>query len=106
MSAESFLRRRILPGSYFGVAGGFMRGSVSTGFNIHPDFQSIKGRALSLRRWPLALMCTLLATVNAFHRRKFKAIVTTEHIASRDGYRVPVLIVRPENLPQPSPALI
>ena len=34
---------------------------MNNSFDIHPDFQSIKARTLSLQRWVLALMRYLLA---------------------------------------------
>jgi acetyl esterase len=79
---------------------------MSTTFNIHPDFQAIKGRKLSLKPWAVSLMGNLLATVNALHRRKFKTIVSRQTIASLDGYAVPVLHIRPENLSSPAAALL
>jgi acetyl esterase len=79
---------------------------MNSSLNIHPDFRSIKGRALSFNRLPLALMTSLLVTMNALHRRKFKTIITVETIPGLDGYRVPLLNIKPENLAPPSPALI
>ena len=79
---------------------------MNNSFDIHPDFQSIKARKLSLKRWALALMRNLLALVNALHRRKFRAIVSRQKIPGLDGHRVPVLFIEPENLAAPSPALI
>jgi len=79
---------------------------MNSSLNIHPDFRSIKGRALCLKRVPLALMNSLLATVDALHRRKFKTIIQVKTIPGLDGYRVPLLFIRPENLVSPSPALI
>jgi acetyl esterase len=74
--------------------------------NIHPDFQSIKGMATTVKRWPLALMNGILSAVNALALSKHKAIVSTETIASTDGQRIPLLIITPENLPSRSPALV
>jgi len=79
---------------------------VSNAFDIHPDFQSIKARTLSLKRWVLALMRNLLAAVNALHRRKFKAIVSRQRIAGRGGHRIPVQLIKPENLQAPCAALV
>jgi acetyl esterase len=79
---------------------------MNSSLNIHPDFRSIKGRALSFNRWPLALMTSLLATVNALHRRKFKTIINVETIPGLGGYRIPLLNIKPENRAPPSPALI
>lgn len=74
--------------------------------NIHPELQSIKARPLPMNRWALAALQNLLAAVNTLHRRKFKPIVTRINIPGVDGYRIPVLIIRPENLPSPAPALV
>lgn len=79
---------------------------MSPTFDIHPDFQSIKARPMSLNRWALAVMTSLLAAVNAIHRRKFKTLVRKETLASSDGYRVPVLVIKPENLSSSAPALV
>lgn len=79
---------------------------MNTTFDIHPDFQSIKGRKLSLEPWAVALMGVVLATVNALHRRKFKAIVSRQTIPSLDGDPIPVLLIRPEQLCSPAPALV
>lgn len=79
---------------------------MNNSFDIHPDFQSIKARTLSLKRWALALMRNLLAAVNALHRRKYKAIVSRERIDGPGGHRIPVQIIRPENPSVPCPALI
>jgi acetyl esterase/lipase len=79
---------------------------VNNSFDIHPDFQSIKARTLSLQRWVLALMRYLLALVNVLHRRKYKAIVSRQRIAGPGGHRIPVQIIRPGNLEAPCAALI
>jgi len=79
---------------------------MSTAFNIHPDFLSIKARPMSLKRWPLAVMTSLLSTVNALHRRKFKTLIVKETILSSDGHRAPVLIIKPEKLIASAPALV
>jgi acetyl esterase len=74
--------------------------------NIHPDFQSMKSMALILKRWPLALMNGFLSAVDTLYLAKFKAIVSKQTITGSDGHRIPLLIIKPENLPAPSPALI
>ena len=74
--------------------------------NIHPELQSIKAHPLPMNRWALAAIQNLLVAVNTLHRRKFKSIVTRTNIPSVDGYRIPALIIRPENLPSPTPALV
>ena len=79
---------------------------MNNSFDIHPDFQSIKARTLSLQRWVLALMRYLLALVNVLHRRKFKAFVSRQRIAGPGGHRIPVQIIRPGNLEAPCAALI
>ncbi|MGO9933611.1 MAG: alpha/beta hydrolase [Steroidobacteraceae bacterium] len=79
---------------------------MSTPLNIHPELQSIKVHKLPTNRWALAAMQSLLSAVNAMHRRKFKPLITRKKIKSSDGYRIPVLIIRPENLRSPAPALV
>lgn len=74
--------------------------------NIHPELQSIKGHALPTNRWLLAGMQNFLSTVNAIHRRKFKPLITRAKIPSTDNYPVPILLIRPEKLPSPAPALV
>lgn len=78
----------------------------STSLNIHPELQSIKARPLPLNRWALAALQNLLSAVNSVHRRRFKPLVTPTKVPSSDGYRIPTLIIRPENLCSPAPALI
>jgi len=79
---------------------------MSTPFNIHPELQSIKAHTLPTNRWALAAIQNLLSAVNAMHRRKFKPLITRTTIPSSDGYRVPALIIRPEKLRSPAPALV
>jgi acetyl esterase len=74
--------------------------------NIHPDFQSVKGMKTPTRRLPLALMATMLSTVNALYVKKYKTIVSKQKITGADGYQIPLLIIRPENLTAGSPALV
>ena len=79
---------------------------MSEPLDIHPDFQSIKGRKLTFTRWALAPLQNLLAGVNALHRRKFKEIVTRRTIPGLAGKEVTVQIIRPEQLAAPAAALI
>jgi acetyl esterase len=79
---------------------------MSTPLNIHPELQSIKAHTLPKNRWALAALQNLLSAVNAVHRRKFKPFVTRTRVPSSDGYPIPVLIIRPEKLRSPAPALI
>lgn len=79
---------------------------MSTPLNIHPELQAIKARKMPLNRWALAAMQNLLSAVNAVHRRKFKPMITRTTVLSSDGYPVPVLIIRPEKLRSPAPALV
>src|SRR3974390_479711 len=79
---------------------------MGTQLNIHPELKSIKAHVLPTNRWALALLQNLLSTVNAVHRRKFKPLVTRITIPSSDGYAIPALIIRPENLRSPAPALV
>ena len=74
--------------------------------NIHPELKSIKGHALPTNRWLLAGMQHFLSAVNSIHRRKFKPLITRAKISSTDNYLVPILIIRPENLRSPAPALV
>jgi acetyl esterase len=73
---------------------------------IHPELQSVKAHSLPRNRWLLAAMQRLLSTINAVHRRKFKPFITRVKIPSSDGYPIPVLIIRPEKLSSPAPALV
>jgi acetyl esterase/lipase len=75
-------------------------------FDIHPDFQAIKGREQTLSRWPLALLNGFLNAVNALSLAKLKDQVTHLSIEGPNGNRIPLLIVKPENLAAPSPALL
>ena len=79
---------------------------MSTPLNIHPELQSVKAHQLPMNRWALAAMQTLLSAVNSVHRRKFKSLITRATIPSSDGYPVPALIIRPEKLRSPAPALV
>lgn len=79
---------------------------MSVPLNIHPELRSIKAHTLPSNRWALAGLQKLLSAVNAWHRRKFKAVITRRRIPSSDGYPVPVLIIRPEKLRSAAPALI
>jgi acetyl esterase len=74
--------------------------------NIHPELQSIKAHTIPMNRWVLAAMQNLLSAVNAVHRRKFRPFITRATIVSSDNYPVPVLIIRPEKLRSPAPALV
>jgi acetyl esterase len=74
--------------------------------DIHADFRSLKVRKQPTSRWTLGLMAQLLTAVNALHRRKFKAMLSVQGIAGAAGNLVPLLIVRPQGLMRPSPALI
>jgi acetyl esterase len=74
--------------------------------DIHPELKSIRGHSLPGSRWALAAVQNLLVAVNMVHRRRFKSIITRTRITSFDGYQVPVLIIRPEHLSPPAPALV
>jgi acetyl esterase/lipase len=74
--------------------------------NIHPELRSVPAFKMPTARWQLAAMQTLLSVVNAFHRRKFKQIVSRAKPASADGYPVPIWLIRPEDLGSPAPALV
>lgn len=75
-------------------------------FDLHPDFQSIQARPMPNNRWLLALINGFLTAANAIKCNKLKAIITHEKIIGADDHRVPLLIIRPENLSSPSPALV
>jgi acetyl esterase/lipase len=79
---------------------------MSTTLNIHPELRSIKAHTLPKNRWALAMMQNLLSAVNAMHRRRFRSLVTRTTIVSTDNYPVPILIIRPEKLKLPAPALV
>lgn len=74
--------------------------------NIHPELRSIKAHTLPKNRWVLAAMQNLLSAVNAIHRRKFKPFITRTTLVSSDNYPVPILLIRPEKLRSPAPALV
>jgi acetyl esterase/lipase len=74
--------------------------------DIHPDFQTVKGRAQSLSRVPLAMMNGFLNAVNSLVLKKYKDSVVQETIDGVDGNRIPLLIIKPENIVAPSPALV
>jgi len=75
-------------------------------FDIHPDFRSIKARSLTLKRLPLAVLNAILSVVNRLASRKFAPIITRSAIAAPDGHRVPLLIIRPEDLGSSAAALV
>jgi acetyl esterase/lipase len=79
---------------------------MNTPFNIHPELRSIKAHTMPMNRWALEAMQSLLSAVNAMHRRKFKPLITRTRIKSSDDYCVPILIIRPEKLRSPAPALV
>jgi acetyl esterase/lipase len=79
---------------------------MSAPLNIHAELKSIKAHGLPSNRWALAALQNLLSAVNALHRRKYKTEVTRTTLASSDGYPVPTLIIRPEQLRSPAPALL
>lgn len=74
--------------------------------NIHPELRSVKAHSLPRNRWVLAALQNLLSAVNAVHRRKFRRFFTRTAIASSDNGSVPILIIRPEKLRSPAPALV
>jgi acetyl esterase len=75
-------------------------------FDIHPEFQSLKVREQPTSRLSLSLFAQLLTVTNAVHRRKYRTIVSMQSIAGAGGHALPVVLVRPENLTCPAPALI
>jgi acetyl esterase len=79
---------------------------MSTPLDIHPELRSVKAHPLPTNRWLLAALQHLLSAVNAVHRRKFKPLITRTRIPSSDGYRIPIVIIRPDKLRSPAPALI
>ena len=83
-----------------------IREPMPTPLNIHPELQSIEVHTMPTNRWALAAMQNLLSAVNAIHRRKFKPLITRTKIASSDSFPVPILIIRPEKLRSPAPALV
>jgi acetyl esterase len=61
---------------------------------------------LPQNRWLLLAMQKLLSAVNAIHRRQFKQVLTRTTIECADGHAIPTVLVRPEELRSPAPALI
>lgn len=74
--------------------------------NIHPDFQKIRGMQLSSNPWLLAAMNGGLHLAAAMKWSKHKSIVTQQKIIGLDGHRIPVWLIKPENLKAPSPTLL
>jgi acetyl esterase/lipase len=74
--------------------------------DIHPELQSVKGHSLPANRWLLGGLQNLLSAVNTLHRRQFKRWIRRITIPSCDQYAVPIVIIRPEALPSPAPALV
>lgn len=74
--------------------------------NIHPDFQKIRGMELRFKPWIFALLNGAVHLAAAMKWSKYKDIVTHHTVIGLDGHRVPVWIIRPENLKVPSPTLI
>lgn len=79
---------------------------VGKEFDIHPDFQSIQARPMPNKRWLLGLMNGILTAINAIKCAKLNTIIIHEKIIGPDGHHIPLLIIRPENLSSPSPALL
>jgi acetyl esterase len=79
---------------------------MTSTLNIHPELRSIKAHVLPRNRWALAALQNLLSAVNAVHRRKFRGFIKRIRIPSSDGYPIPALIIRPESLRSPAPALV
>lgn len=73
---------------------------------IHPDFQNIRKNELSLSRPRLALINSILKVQNAFKQPKFNGKITKHKIAGLNRNSVPVMVIKPDNLPPRSPALI
>ena len=79
---------------------------MSGDLDIHPDFQSVKGRVTPLTQFPLALMNGLISVVNAIYQLKYKSIIRKVKITGFDGQQIPLLIIQPENLAPSCPALV
>jgi acetyl esterase/lipase len=79
---------------------------MSTGPDIHPELRSVKAYTMPRNGWVLAAMQTLLSAANALHRRKFKDLITRRTIETSDNHSFPILIIRPEKLKSPAPALV
>jgi acetyl esterase len=74
--------------------------------NVHPDFKSVKGHALSVDGWSVRLKSRFLRVVNMLHRRKFRRLTSEIDIPGPDGDPLSLVIIRPDGLPSRSPALI
>jgi acetyl esterase/lipase len=79
---------------------------MSAPLDIHPELRSIRAFRLSTNRWALAAMQKLLVAVNAFYRRRFGRTVKRHTIPAADDYAIPILVVRPDSLAKPAPALV
>jgi acetyl esterase len=73
---------------------------------ILPELQSVKAHVLPTNRWALAGLRMFLQIVNRIHQRRFKRVLTRTRIRSSDGYLVPILIIKPQQLHTSMPALV
>jgi len=74
--------------------------------NIHPDFQKMPAMRSFINPWFLAAVNVALNFAGAIKWSKFRKIASRQEITATDGVRIPVWIIRPENLKTPSPAMV
>lgn len=79
---------------------------MGTDLSIHPDFRSVKGMKTPTARLPLALMNGFLGLSNALALPKYKPVIGKRTITGADGHRIPLLVIRPQDLPASAPALV
>ncbi len=79
---------------------------MSERINIHSDFQKIRGIALPSSPFLLGLMNGAMHLAAALKWSKYKRIASQHRVIGLDGHRIPVWLIKPENLAAPSPALV
>lgn len=74
--------------------------------NIHPDFQKVRGMALSSNPLLLGLMNGLMGFAASRKWAKYKNIVSAHTVIGLDGHRIPVWLIKPSTVKAPAPALV
>lgn len=75
-------------------------------FNIHPDFQKVRGMELMSNPWLLKAINGAMHLAAAVKWSKYKNIVEQKNVIGLDGHRVPVWIIKPSQVQSPAPALV
>lgn len=74
--------------------------------NIHPDFQNLRSVALSFNPFFLTFINVLLRLAVAIKSLRYSNMITRTKVIGLDGHRLPIWIIRPENLKSSCPALL